>query len=243
MGKIIKFNFIYFLSKKNIIILSLINLTFFIILSVISNLFIEAEVLDLKRSKYMMNYTNHFIEWIKLFGVLISSFGAMFFFLASNQKYYVYFVKDIKTKKKYFFSKCLCNFLFVSYEFVILILEYIIIGKLTCYFNFNQKTLSIIMKLYIFFLYFSCLSSVLTLLFPTPFVTILDIIIYWLTEIFFSDLVDIVGTKKEIASYLIPIIYNYLDDYFFIYSFFHYLVIIVILNMLLFIIHEKNDLY
>jgi len=237
-SKLIKTHLYYIFNKKNLTVITLVNILLFILLLIDSNIFKRMSNLDANRREYFYNFVTNYFIILRILLISFIIFLTIGYFLKEYNSYQELLIKSIKTKISFYITKYLSIILlyflevfmaFIEFEFVLLIVPY---GRMHALFIKSFFNLFLTGVFYIF------LSSILILLLSTYFGALISIIIYMISFIY-TNFYEI---KDSIKSFIIMAIPNGGNEYLLLdYSLVFLLIYILILAIINAIIIIKKD--
>ena len=181
--KHIKTHLYYLLSKRNIILLSVINVAVIILLLISSTLFKGFTYSDEFRRETIETYRQSSFILIKICLLFMFLFVNMSYFSGNSSKYSQYFIKDKRTKLLFYLTKYITIVIFDTIEYLILYFSYEFIKLLLPGTIYPLQDFRLYFNVYLMSIYYVFLSSALLILSDSIFSMVIPIIMFWGTDI------------------------------------------------------------
>lgn len=185
--KHIKTHLFYLLSRRNIILLSVINLLVIIILLISSQIFKGFAYIDEYRRDTLEEFRQSSFIIIKICILFIFLFVNMSYFSGNSSKYSQYFIKDKNSKRLFYLTKYISIVLFNTLEYFILYFSYEFVRLILPNTIYPFEDFKLYFYVYLMGLYYLFLSSLLLIISESNFSLIIPIIMFWGTDILLSS--------------------------------------------------------
>ena len=185
--KHIKTHLFYLLSRRNIILLSVINFLVLILLLITSQIFKGLSYVDEYRRDTLEQFRQSSFILIKICLLFIFLFVNMSYFSGNSSKYSQYFIKDKKSKNLFFLTKYISIVLFNTIEYLILYFSYEFVRLLLPNTIYPFQDFKLYFYVYLMGLYYLFLSSFLLIITESNFSLIIPLIMFWGTDILLSS--------------------------------------------------------
>ena len=184
----IKTHLYYLLSKRNIIVISVINLIYLILLLIESQIFKGYSYLDTYRSESLEIYTESVYPFIKIIYLFFILFVNLSYFTGNESKYSQYLIKDKKTKSIFYISKYISIIIFISIEYLFLYLSYEMVKMIMPYSKYPFSDLNKYFSVYLMGIYYLLFSSVILIISKSNFSLVIPIIIFFISDIMIDEI-------------------------------------------------------
>ena len=185
--KHIKTHLYYLLSRRNIILLSVINVFVLVLLLITSQIFKGITYIDEYRRDTLEQFRQSSFILIKICLLFIFLFVNMSYFSGNSSKYSQYFIKDKKSKIKFYLTKYISIILFDTIEYFILYFSYEFVRLILPNTIYPFQDFKLYFYVYLMGLYYLFLSSFLLIITESNFSLIIPLIMFWGTDILLSS--------------------------------------------------------
>ena len=177
--KLIKTHIFYLISKKNIIMISLMNI-FSILLTIwISSILDGYYTLDASRRTYFDDFQDSYFLFLKIFYVSFILYINISYFSVEYSSYSCFIIRDRKSKYSFYITKYLSIILFDLIEFIFLSLVYLIVLYLMPYGRYYFEYLFSFIRIFLLGMYYLFLSSLLLLIFKSYFASLFCFLLFF----------------------------------------------------------------
>ena len=185
--KQIKTHLYYLLSRRNIILLSVINVFVLVLLLISSQVFKGITYIDEYRRDTLEQFRQSSFILIKICLLFIFLFVNMSYFSGNSSKYSQYFIKDKKSKIQFYLTKYISIILFDTIEYLILYFSYEFVRLILPNTIYPFQDFRLYFYVYLMGLYYLFLSSLLLIVTESNFSLIIPLIMFWGTDILLSS--------------------------------------------------------
>ncbi len=233
----IKTHLYYLLSKRNIIVISVINLIYIILLLVESQAFKGHNYIDTYRDECLETYMESIYPFINIIFLFFILFVNLSYFTGNESKYSQYLIKDKESKIIFYISKYISIIMFVTIEFLFLYLSYEIVKMIMPYSRYPFRDLSRYFSVYLMGLYYLLLSSIILIITRSNFALVLPIITFFVSDILVNDL-----EMDEITKVLMMFTLSCSLEKGLYFGYFHAILLIILLSIINVIVVKEIDI-
>ncbi len=183
----IRSNLYYLLTKKNLILLFIINVLSLFVIILNSSVLKGVSYLDSFRFLSDEYFETNVFQFIKFLYAIFVVFINMSYFTGDYSNYSLYFIRDYKSKILFYLSKYFAVIIFDLIEFLILFYMREFIKGLTPYYSVPFKHLTKYISLYLLGLYVLMLSSLFMIITGSHLSGLFSLAIYWLGDFITLD--------------------------------------------------------
>ena len=237
--KQIKTHLFYLLSKRNIILLVILNSLVIFLLIISSQLFKGISYIDEYRRETLEQYRQSSFILIKVCILFVFFFVNMSYFSGLSSKYSQYFIKDKKTKITFYLSKYLSIFIFDSFEYIFLYFNYELIKILLPYNAYPLQDFKLYFSLYLMGVYYIFLSSLLLIITDSYFSLVVPIIMFWSSDILIDSITNSTILNKAILALTVSVSYENVLPFGILHAF---LMILIMIELNIVVIKKKDTL-
>lgn len=181
--KLIKANIFYLLSKRNIILLFILNISSILVFVYNTQIYKGFSYLDANRFDSLFYFEANVFQFIKFIYVIFVVFINMSYFTGEYSNYSAYFIKNRRTKIDFYITKYLSVILLDSLELIYLYFNQEFIKVLMPFYSFPFVNLNKYISLYVLGLFIFFLSSLILIISKSIFSSIFTIILFWFSDI------------------------------------------------------------
>ncbi len=233
----IKTHLYYLLSKRNIIVISVINLIYLILLLIESQIFKGYIFIDTYREESLEVYTESIYPFIKVIFLFFILFVNLSYFTGNESRYSQYLIKDKSTKRIFYISKYISIIIFITIEYLFLYLSYEIIKMIMPYTKYPFSDLNKYISVYLMGIYYLLLSSIILIITRSNFALVLPIITFFVSDILIKDL-----EMDEITKVLMMFTLSCSLEKGLYFGYFHAILLIILLSIINVIVVKEIDI-
>lgn len=233
----IKTHLYYLLSKRNIIVISVINLIYVIFLLIESQAFKGHNYIDTYREECLEIYIESVYPFIKIIFLFFILFVNLSYFTGNESRYSQYLIKDKESKILFYISKYISIIIFVSIEFLFLYLSYEIVKMIMPYSKYPFRDLSRYFGVYLMGLYYLLLSSIILIITRSNFALVIPIITFFVSDILVDEL-----ERDEITKYIFIFTVSSNIENGLYFGYIHALLLIILLGIVNVIVVKEIDI-
>ena len=179
---LIKSHFYYLSTKRNLIIVVLLNLASLFYFLINSSAFNDQAAIDAERGRYLELYETNSLPFIRIFFVFFVSFINLSFFTGNYSRYAQYYIRSFKTKINFYLTKYLSVIFFDTFEYLILYGIYETIKIILPFGVYPFSDLMVCFKIYLVGIYYLLFSSIFLVITKTYLAALVPIILFWIAE-------------------------------------------------------------
>ena len=177
----IKSHLYYLISKKNLIVLIILNLIFFSYSFYISNIFKSWIELDSYREYYFSNFNSNFFLSSKIIYISIILFLNISYFGKEYKEYSAYFIRNKRTKIDFYITKYIAFILVMVFEEFIFFLIYIFYCAILPYGMIKEIYVITFFNIFYLGLFYFLLSSIFIIIFKTYLSSLFSLIFFFMS--------------------------------------------------------------
>lgn len=199
--KLIESQLFYLLTKRNLIVLVIFNVTLTLFFLIESQIFKGSAYVDSYRTECLTLFTEGSFTFVKIFYLLFVLFINLSYFQGSYSNYSQYYITDTKSKISFYITKYLSLIIFDFIEFSIIYLINTFIYVSMPYGMYPFQNLDIYFSLFLSGIYYMLLSSIILMISSSNLSLLIPVSLFWGGEII-RDSVSISLFFKKMVLFL-----------------------------------------
>ena len=179
--KYIKTHLYYLISKKNLIVLLVLNIFFIGYTFYLSNVIKNKIELDAYRNTYYDSFNTNYFLFLKIIYISLILFLNISYFAKDYKEYSQYFIRNKRTKIDFYITKYFSFIIVMFIEILLFLTVYIIFNIMLPYGKIEGIYLLSFISIFSLGIFYFLLSSVLMLIFKTYLSSIFTLVFFWIS--------------------------------------------------------------